>query len=252
MWLVAVRIERCVVANVEFRIFACATGYITDVERHGRPFVSAGLLPPGFPADRAVLEAPWWRRVGAHPAGLASDVRARVGHPVVQLSWNDAAAYVAWAGERLPTEAETGVLHPGRPRTVYFPCRDERELGGEQRMNVWQGSFPDRDTGGDGRYGTAPVTACSPNGRGLHDTCGNVWERCADRHSPAHYVRSPEEAPRGPSLGVQGVIRGGSYLCRSSCCRRHRVAVRGSGSHDSGAGHQGVRCALDDAPARSR
>ncbi|WP_406073391.1 formylglycine-generating enzyme family protein [Streptomyces virginiae] len=119
-------------------------------------------------------------------------------------------------------------------------------------MNVWQGNFPDRDTGGDGRYGTAPVTACSPNGRGLHDTCGNVWERCADRHSPAHYMRSPEEAPRGPSLGVQGVIRGGSYLCRSSCCRRHRVAVRGSGSHLSGAGHQGVRCALDDAPARSR
>ncbi|WP_406073393.1 SUMF1/EgtB/PvdO family nonheme iron enzyme [Streptomyces virginiae] len=106
MWLVTVRIERCVVANVEFRIFADATGYITDVERHGRPFVSAGLLPPGFPADRAVLEAPWRRRVGAHPEGLASDVRARIGHPVVQLSWNDAAAYVAWAGERLPTEGK--------------------------------------------------------------------------------------------------------------------------------------------------
>ncbi|WP_043259622.1 formylglycine-generating enzyme family protein [Streptomyces hokutonensis] len=254
--LVPFWIDRCAVTNAEFEEFTDATGHITDAERYGWSFVFAGLLPDDFPDTRSVAEAPWWRQVhGAYwrrPEGPGSDVGERAEHPVVHVSWNDAIAYAAWAGKRLPTEAEWEYAARGGLEQTVFPWGDELEPGGEHRMNVWQGIFPDRDTRADGWYGTAPVTTYPPNGYGLHNMCGNVWEWCADWYSPAYYARGPQDDPPGPSFGVQRVIRGGSYLCHASYCRRYRVAARSSSTPDSSTGNQGFRCARDATTVRSR
>ncbi|MGW2520912.1 formylglycine-generating enzyme family protein [Streptomyces sp. NPDC001617] len=173
-------------------------------------------------------------------------------HPVRLAPFWDATAYAAWAGKRLPTEAEWEYAARGGLEQAMFPWGDELEPGGEHRMNVWQGTFPDHNTRADGWYGTAPVTTYPPNGHGPHNMCGNVWEWCADWYSPAYYPYGPQDGPRGPSFGVQRVIRGGSYLCHASYCRRYRVAARSSSTPDSSTGNQGFRCTRDNTPARSR
>lgn len=245
-------IDRCAVSNAEFGAFVAATGYQTDAERFGWSFVFAGLLPEGFPETRAVVHAPWWRQVeGAcwrRPEGPASDVAERADHPVVHVSWNDARSYAAWAGKRLPSEAEWEYAARGGLEQRVFPWGDELEPGGEHRMNVWQGRFPDHHTRADGWYGTARVDAYPANGHGLHNVCGNVWEWCTDWYSPSYYAQSPGDNPPGPTVGSQRVIRGGSYLCHASYCRRYRVAARSSSTPDSSTGHQGFRCAADDPP----
>ncbi|MGW2702815.1 formylglycine-generating enzyme family protein [Streptomyces sp. NPDC001340] len=249
-------IDRCAVSNADFGAFTAATGYVTEAERYGWSFVFAGLLPPGFPDTRAVAAAPWWRQVyGAcwrHPEGPGSDLTDRADHPVVHVSWNDASAYAAWAGRRLPTEGEWEYAARGGLEQAVFPWGDELEPGGERRMNVWQGRFPDHHTRPDGWYGTAPVTAYPPGGHGLYNACGNVWEWCADWYAPNYYARSPRENPAGPAFGSSRVIRGGSYLCHASYCRRYRVAARSSSTPDSSTGHQGFRCAADAGPLDPR
>ncbi len=243
------RIDRYAVSNGRFAEFVDSTGHTTDAERYGWSFVFAGLLRDDFPDTRAVAQTPWWRQVyGAdwrRPEGPQSGIAERFDHPAVHISWGDAAAFCEWAGGRLPSEAEWEFAARGGLEGKVFPWGDELEPGGEHRMNVWQGEFPNHNTTADGYYGTAPVDAYPPNGYGLHNATGNVWEWAADWFDPTYRARDSERNPAGPPQGKLRVIKGGSYLCHHSYCRRYRVAARLGDEPDSSSGNLGFRCAAD-------
>ena len=176
----AFSIDADAVTNDRFAEFVAVTSHRTDAERYGWSFVFGGLLPDDFEPTQGVASAPWWRRVdGAswrHPEGPQSTVEGRGDHPVVHVSWNDAAAFCEWAETRLATEAEWEYAARGGLEGKVFPWGDELEPDGVHRMNVWQGGFPASNTLEDGHYGTAPASAYAPNGFGLHNMTGNVWE----------------------------------------------------------------------------
>jgi formylglycine-generating enzyme len=245
----AFRIDPYAVTNDAFARFVDATGWSTDAERFGWSFVFAGLLPADFPDTSGVVGAEWWRQVfGAdwrHPEGPGSNLDGRGDHPVVHASWHDAVAYCRWTGTRLPTEAEWEYAARGGRAGAAFPWGDDLEPGGEHRMNVFQGEFPATNTGADGYLGTAPVDAFPPNGFGLHNVTGNVWEWCADWLDLAYYGRDAARNPHGPAGGERRVQRGGSYLCHLSYCRRYRVSARFGSEPTSSAGHAGFRVAAD-------
>jgi formylglycine-generating enzyme len=245
----AFRIDRFAVTNAEFAGFVDATGWRTDAERYGWSFVFGGLLAEDFPETSGVVGAEWWRQVlGAdwrHPEGPESEVTTRPGHPAVHVSWNDADAFCRWTGTRLPTEAEWECAARGGLADCAFPWGNDLEPGGEHRMNVFQGHFPDQNTAADGYLATAPVDAYEPNGYGLYNVTGNVWEWCNDWLDLEYYSRSPKHDPRGPESANARVQRGGSYLCHLSYCRRYRVSARFGTEPDSSTGNSGFRVAAD-------
>jgi formylglycine-generating enzyme len=247
-------IGRYAVTNAEFAAFVDATGHCTEAEAFRWSFVFAGLLPQEFPSTRGVASAPWWRQVEgadwAHPEGPQSAIEDRADHPVVHVSWNDAVAFCAWADARLPTEAEWEYAARGGRVRCRFPWGDELEPGGEHRMNVFQGVFPADNSLEDGYAGTAPVGAFAPNGYGLHQVTGNVWEWTADWFDRAYYAASPRRDPQGPPAGAARVMRGGSYLCHASYCNRYRVDARSSSTPDSTTGNLGFRVARSRAADR--
>jgi formylglycine-generating enzyme len=254
--LTAFRMGRYAVSNQQFAEFVEATGWRTDAEKFGWSFVFGGLLPDDFPPTRGVESAPWWREVmGAdwrHPEGPHSNFSDRPNHPVVHASWTDALAYCAWTGTRLPTEAEWEVAARGGLDRQPFPWGDQLEPDGDHQMNVFQGEFPGGNTGADGYLGTAPVDTFSPNGYGLHNVCGNVWEWCSDWLDVQYYRESPTRDPAGPSTGSLRAQRGGSYLCHASYCRRYRVSARFGSAEDSSSGNVGFRVVSDPGAAEAR
>jgi formylglycine-generating enzyme required for sulfatase activity len=228
-------IDAHAVTNARFAEFVNAKGYRTEAEGFGWSYMFAKFVPAALRkgAERPA-RTPWWCGVpGAYwraPEGPGSTVDGRLDHPVVHVSWHDATAYCAWAGRRLPSEREWEYAARGGLDQALYPWGDELTPGGEHQCNIWQGRFPVHNSEEDGYAGTAPVDAYQPNGYGLYNVSGNVWEWCADRFDPA---------------GEGRAMRGGSYLCHDSYCNRYRVAARIGNTPDSSSGNGGFRTAAD-------
>lgn len=266
------------VTNDQFAEFVAATGYVTTAERAPTAEEILAQSPPGTPAPPPEMLVPgslvfvppdspvdlrdysqWWQWTpGAswrHPEGPGSDLKDRGTHPVTQVSWDDAAAYAKWAGKRLPTEAEWELAARGGLAGKPYVWGDEPPgSAGQWQANIWQGEFPHRNTAEDGYARTAPVRSFEPNGYGLYDMAGNVWEWCNDWYDRELYARRGGEQctinPTGPSASYdpnqpyqpQRAQRGGSFLCNDSYCSRYRPSARHGGSPDTGMSHVGFRC----------
>ncbi|MFQ6756054.1 formylglycine-generating enzyme family protein [Cereibacter sphaeroides] len=255
------------VTNADYARFVSATGYVTVAERspgaEDYPDADPALLVPGSLVFRrpASVEDPgdwtrWWSyQPGArwrHPDGPGSDVAGRLDHPVVHVCHEDAQAYAHWAGKDLPTEAEWEYAARGGLDRAEFAWGDVLVPEGRHRANIWQGQFPVENLAEDGFEGTSPVRVFPPNGYGLYDMIGNVWEWTSDGFRADHGGRSAPGccAPISPASGghvlpeARRVLKGGSHLCAPNYCRRYRPAARQGQTPDSASGHIGFRCVL--------
>lgn len=260
------------VTNLEFARFVKATGYVTMAERKPRAEDFPGAPPENLIAGSVVFSPPdhpvqlndfyqWWRYVpGAnwrHPIGPGSDIQGKGNYPVVQIAYDDAQAYAAWAGKRLPTEAEWEFAARGGLAGKPFAWGDEFRPKGKWMANTHQGHFPNSDTADDGHAGIAPVAQYPPNAYGLYDMAGNVWQWTTDWYRPDYYkqlathpgvTRNPQgpDSPYDPSEPTEKkkVHRGGSFLCTDQYCSRYIVGTRGKGEVSTGTNHLGFRCVM--------
>jgi formylglycine-generating enzyme required for sulfatase activity len=261
--------DRDEVTNAQYAEFAKATGYVTVAERTPTAQEFPDAPPENLVAGSVVFAPPaeavpldnhyrWWSYVkGAnwrHPEGPKSGIDGRESFPVVHVAFEDAEAYARWAGKRLPTEAEWEfAARGGRPGALYA-WGDALQPEGRWLANVWQGRFPLNDTHEDGFAGIAPTGQFPPNGYGLRDMAGNVWEWCSDWYRPNTYaadaangiVRNPQGPPNSFDPSEPGpakrVHRGGSYLCTDQYCTRYMIGTRGKGEVATGSNHLGFRC----------
>lgn len=262
------------VTNAQFRVFAEATGHVTCAEIAPDPKDYPGARPDMLKAGSLVFNPPdhpvwlddhrqWWefrfRANWRHPYGPGSSIRGLDDHPVVHVAYGDALAYARWAGKELPSEAEWEYAARGGLDGAEFAWGDELTPGGRHMANTWQGEFPFQNLAEDGFARTSPVRAFPPNGYGLHDMIGNVWEWTADWWSARHSEEAPKACcvlrnPRGgpmeqsyaPSQAgariAQKVLKGGSHLCAPNYCRRYRPAARHAEPVDTSTSHVGFRC----------
>jgi formylglycine-generating enzyme len=258
------------VTNAEFARFVAATHYITESEKKPKAEDFPGAPPENLVAGGVVFAPPngpvplddffrWWTYVkGAnwrHPTGPGSDIKGKESYPVVQVSYDDAKAYAKWAGKRLPTEAEWEFAARGGLTGKPFVWGDTFEPNNKHMANTFQGHFPDKNTDDDGFNTSSPVTTFPPNGYGLYDMAGNVWQWTADWYRPDYYRQLAASGgvtrnPTGPDTsfdpeerGVsKRVMRGGSFLCTDQYCSRYMVGTRGKGEASTGTNHLGFRC----------
>ncbi len=264
------------VTNRQFKDFVAATGYVTTAEITPDPKDYPDALPHMIYAGSLVFSPPahdldlrdwsqWWQFVkGAkwrRPYGPKSNINVLDRYPVVHVSHADALAYASWSGKQLPTEAEWEFAARGGLDDAEFAWGDEFAPGGTHRANTWQGNFPHQNTNEDGFERTAPVTAFPPNGYGVYDMIGNVWEWTDDWYTSKHEADAAKpccipENPRGgkaedsydardPSIKIpRKVLKGGSHLCAPNYCRRYRPAARHAQPVDTSTSHIGFRCVL--------
>jgi formylglycine-generating enzyme len=272
--------DRTPVTNREFRRFVNATGYVTFAEIPPNPKDYPGALPNMLKAASLVFEPPkgpvdlrnwdsWWTfKRGANwrrPYGPRSSISGLDDHPVVHVAYRDAGAYAKWAGKELPTEAEWEFAARGGLDGAAFAWGDEFTPDGRHMANTWQGEFPRENLRLDGYERTSPVTAFPPNGYGLYDMIGNVWEWTTDWWSFKHEADAPKaccvpQNPRGgreessydpsqPNIKIpRKVLKGGSHLCAPNYCRRYRPAARHAEAVDTSTSHVSFRCITRDPP----
>lgn len=265
-------IDRHLVTNAEFARFVAATGHVTTAETvpqaEDYPGAAPHMLFAGslvFRKTRVAVDlrdwSQWWElRAGAnwrHPYGRGSSLKGLENHPVVHVAYADALAYAKWVGKDLPTEAEWEFAARGGLGGATYSWGDELTPGGRHMANTWQGQFPHQNTKEDGWETTSPVGHYPANAYGLFDMIGNVWEWTHDWYFPRH----PSDAvkaccvpknPRGPARGTvdphapipQKVLKGGSFLCAPSYCRRYRPAARHAEAIDTSTCHIGFRCVV--------
>ena len=259
------------VTNAEFAKFVKATGYVTIAERPLDPKDFPGVPQEQLVSGSAVFTPPpstvplndvlqWWKyEEGAswkRPLGKNSNIEGKDQEPVVHICYTDAVAYCQWAKKRLPTEAEWEFAAQGGKGNNKFYWGNELKPGGKWVANIFQGTFPNKNTVEDGYPGIAPVKSFPANSYGLYDMEGNVWEWCSDFYRPDYYRESPKENPEGPKDSydpeepgvVKRVQRGGSFLCSDEYCIRYKAGGRGKGEISSGSNNLGFRC-VSDAPA---
>jgi formylglycine-generating enzyme required for sulfatase activity len=266
--------DRTEVTNRQFAEFVKATGYVTVAERTPTAEDFPGAPPENLVAGSVVFSPPdhavpldthfrWWSYVhGAnwrHPTGPDSDLGGRENYPVVHIAYGDAEAYAKWAGKRLPTETEWEFAARGGLAGQLYPWGNEFKVGGRFMANTHQGHFPNEDTHADAHGGIAPVAQFPPNGYGLFDVAGNVWEWTSDWYRSDYYAvlaaAGVARNPRGPDTsfdpGEPGVAkrvhRGGSFLCTEQYCSRYMVGTRGKGEPSTGTNHLGIRLVRDPA-----
>ena len=272
--------DETAVTNAQFAAFVAATGYVTIAERPLDPALYLSAPPENLVPGSLVFRmtdgrvdtrdvSNWWRWApGAHwraPEGPGSTIAGREDHPVVQVAYEDAEAYAAWAGKALPTEAEWEFAARGGLDGAEFAWGDEFAPGGTHVANTWQGPFPWRNFEADGFAGTCPVRSFPPNPYGLFEMIGNTWEWTTNWFAPRHEADPAKPCcaptdPRGPHMEgsfdlaqpairiPRRVVKGGSFLCAPSYCRRYRPAARHAQMVDSGMSHIGFRCVRRDVP----
>jgi formylglycine-generating enzyme required for sulfatase activity len=261
--------DKTEVTNEQFAKFVEATGYVTIAERTPRAEDFPGAPPENLVAGAVVFSPPdhpvplndhlqWWSYVKRanwrHPEGPQSSLAGREQYPVVQVAYDDVVAFAKWAGKRLPTEAEWEFAARGGQSGKLYPWGDDFTPGGKVMANTFQGHFPDKDTGEDGRKGIGPVAQFPPNGYGLYDVAGNVWEWTSDWYRTDYYAQLASAGgiarnPKGPDTSFdpneptekKRVHRGGSFLCTDQYCSRYMVGTRGKGEISSGTNHVGFR-----------